>query len=143
MVNQTFEWQPPFFDELQERKSLLGALSKRKFRLLYPVCKKHEGHRTRYILLCSAGWIVPFVTGLLGYGIGNLGFDLKKEELAIAFSMCFLISLTIYIVMIVRWSFRQPRVVRIEPESITLERVSWKFAKAMRKNSAAKQNGLQ
>ena len=143
LVNHTFEWQPQFFDELQEKKSLLGALSKRKFRLSYPVCKKHEGHRTRYVLFCSLGWIAPIVTGMLGHAIASFGFDLEDEELAITFFACFLIPLTIYIVLIVRWSFRQPRVVRIEPANITLERISWKFAKAMRKNSSAKQNDLK
>ena len=131
--NRTFHWQPKFFDELQKGQNPLSSLTKREFRLPCPTCKKHRHHWTRFIMVCSTGWIVPLVMGGCVAGLTELiGGGQSHKFTAILTPIFFFLPLGIWIATMIRMGMQQVRVVRIDPGEITLDRVSWKFAKKFR-----------
>lgn len=131
-TNRTFEWQPKFFEELQKGNNPLSAFTKRKFRLPCPTCRKHQGQMTRFVLVCSTGWIFPVVLGACAGGVASLVDPRSQNLVNVLSSIGFLIPLAVWIALMIRLRLQQVRVISMDTDTITLDRVSWKFVKAFR-----------
>ncbi len=134
-VSRTFEWQPKFLEELQ-RNWKTASIAKRRFRVPCPTCTKHRGHWTKFILFCSLGWIAPIVSGGIGTAIVEQ-FGSDKGWFGVVLPVMFFVPMACYIGGIIYLAHKQIRVVRIENDSITLDRVSPRFAKLFRDSQSA------
>ena len=134
-VNRTFQWAPDWAGLLTIAGVVPGiialATTSREFRVSCPVCTRHVGHWARFAWVCSTGWLVVILMGVLG---GATGWALNPENQAWGIAgliFCAVTSLAIWIITMVRMGLAQVRVTRITSDAITFDRVSAEFAEAV------------
>jgi serine/threonine protein kinase len=115
---------------------IIAVMTQKETPISCPVCHEHRNHWNRLDFIASIGWLIPILTGGIGFLLGFLATNnsLQPSYLAIAGLVVGIVfGLLVYVASIIYLACTQVKCEQTSDDQITFSRVASPFAKSMRR----------
>lgn len=145
-LRRTIEYQPKWAESMMILGFIMGGipgliiavLTQKQTHVALPFCSKHKSHLSHLVKVASIGWLLPALTGGVGFLVGYLPTHklppLQPPAIA-GLVLGIALGLIAYIVALIWLSLNRVKIEQKAEHEVLFSRVAPKFAKAVREMS--------
>ncbi|MFO0975033.1 MAG: protein kinase [Planctomycetaceae bacterium] len=146
-VKRTIDYQPKWAESMMILGFILGGIpgviiavmTQKQSHVALPFCPKHKSHLSHLVKVASIGWLLPVLTGGVGFLVGYLPTHRLPplQPLAIMGLVLGIVSgLVTYVVSLIWLTMNRVKIEQHAEHEVIFSRVAPKFARAVREMTA-------